>query len=801
MIQIESIPAWLRENGRFLLRRGKIPYTRYGRRANPTDAKDGCTAAEALAAWEKAPDRYDGIGVMIIPPLVGIDLDHVISGDGEMAPLAEEILGMADTYAEISPSGTGLHLLGLAPGVAADPAKYLQKNSDAGVEVYFSKRYFTFTGDSLADGEVRDISDSVQEVLDTYMKRGVMSTTRKNVRATADDVAAALAARKPDTRTEEEVAMDADAVMERMKRGKNWEIIQAQLSGVVFDHRREGDESDDDMSLLNYLAFYSCRDARVMDYIYRTSDRYRCRWDEDRIRDDYRYGEWSIQRAILQCQVVWDPSYSSGERLTPQLGDAEQDALTWLAEQDAANNSRYSLDDMGAGYLLADWAKPFARYCADANTWFVYRSGVWKKDPGGVAIASKAKVLSAAVASYAASITDDQRRKAWLGFAGRWCSYNSRRTYIRDAASVWPVQRSDFDRHPWLFNVVNGTLDLHNGEFRPHDPADMLTKQGSVVYDPDARCERWESFVQEIFPNDPDTLDFMQRWLGYSLAGDLSEEKMVMLHGESTRNGKSTLCECISAVMGDYATSINPDSLGEQRRSDGTGPSEDIARLNGIRFAVMPEPKNTLRLDAGRIKQLTGGDTVNARFLGENSFTFKSVAHITANANSLPEVNDMTVFWSGRVLVVPFTRHFEEWEQDPHLKAKMSTEEAKSGILNWMLEGLRKYRQDRLKTSAAMQTALDEYRYESDKLSRFIGDCLPVSEDPGLKIRTEDVYANYQAWCRENGNFAEAKNRFLAGLRNRGVQMERQRPSGGGEKTTVIIGRENRCVLFMDLGA
>ena len=78
-----------------------------------------------------------------------------------------------------------------------------------------------------------------------------MSTTRKNVRATADDVAAALAARKPDTRTEEEVAMGADAVMERRKRGKDWEIIQAQLSGVVFDHRREGDASDDDMRLLN----------------------------------------------------------------------------------------------------------------------------------------------------------------------------------------------------------------------------------------------------------------------------------------------------------------------------------------------------------------------------------------------------------------------------------------------------------------------------------------------------------------------------------------------------------------------
>ena len=317
MIQIESIPAWLRENGRFVLRRGKIPYTRYGRRANPTDAKDGCTAAEALAAWEKAPDRYDGIGVMIIPPLVGIDLDHVISGDGEMAPLAEEILGMADTYAEISPSGTGLHLLGLAPGVAADPAKYLQKNSDAGMEVYFSNRYFTFTGDSLADGEVRDISNSVQEILDTYMQRREMPTVGASVSAPAAD-------REPDTRTNEEVAMDADAVMDRMKRGKDWETIERLLAGEDI----KGNTSDDDMSLMNRLAFYSCRDARVMDYIYRTSDRYRDKWDER--RGASTWGADQITKAIRECRVVWDPSYSSGERLAPQLGDAEQDALAWL---------------------------------------------------------------------------------------------------------------------------------------------------------------------------------------------------------------------------------------------------------------------------------------------------------------------------------------------------------------------------------------------------------------------------------------------------------------------------------------
>lgn len=460
MIQIENIPAWLREHGHFVLRRGKVPYTQYGRRADPTNPADGCTVEEALKAWRESPERYDGLGVMILPPLVGIDLDHVISTGDELSQVAQEVLDMVDTYTEKSPSGTGLHLLGLAPAMTVDAQRYLTKNSANGVEVYFGNRYFTFTGERFAGDEVLEIGDAVQDVLDTYMTHSTMSTEHRWCAADTEEL---------DTRTEDEVAMDAAAAIDRMKRGKDWPTIEAQLTGEDFS----GDTSSDDQSLMNRLAFYSCRDARVMDYIYRTSDRYRDKWDE--LRGGQTYGELTIRRAVQDCRTVWSTGYSSGQQAL-RLGNAEQDALAWLMERDAANSSRYSLDDIGAGYLLADWAKPFARFCADANAWFVYQGGVWKKDPGGVAIAAKAKVLSAAVASYASTIKDDQRRKAWLGFAGRWCSYNSRRTYIRDAASVWPVCRSDFDRHSWLFNVVNGTWDLHEMVFRPHDPADMLTK-------------------------------------------------------------------------------------------------------------------------------------------------------------------------------------------------------------------------------------------------------------------------------------------------------------------------------------
>ena len=277
MIQMQNIPDWLRENGRFVLRRGKIPYTRHGRKADPTNPADGCTAEEALTAWRSAPERYDGLGVMIIPPLVGIDLDHVISTEGELSSVAQGVLNIVDTYTEKSPSGTGLHLLGLVSGTIANTDRYLTKNATAGVEVYFGNRYFTFTGDCFSGGEIREISGAVQEVLDTYMRRNTPLTTPRDTTATPQD-----------TRTDDEVVLDATEVLARMRHGKDWHLIEAQLAGMDFS----GDTSSDDQSLMNRLAFYSCRDTRVMDYIYRNSERYREKWDAQ--RGEQTYGELTM---------------------------------------------------------------------------------------------------------------------------------------------------------------------------------------------------------------------------------------------------------------------------------------------------------------------------------------------------------------------------------------------------------------------------------------------------------------------------------------------------------------------------
>ena len=787
MLKIEMIPEWLRENGHFVLRRGKIPYTQHGRKANPTDPADGCTAEEALAAWRNAPDRYDGIGVMIVPPLVGIDLDHVISTEGDLAPVARNVLDMVSTYTEKSPSGTGLHLLGLAPGMRIDNHQYLTKNNNSGLEVYFGNRYFTFTGERLANDAIREIGDGVQEVLDTYMRRSTTSTESGGSAADTEVL---------DTRTEDEVALDAVTVIDRMKHGKDWPTIEAQLAGEDFS----GDTSSDDQSLMNRLAFYSCRDTRVMDYIYRMSDRYREKWDE--LRGGLTYGELTIRRAVQDCRTVWSPSYSSTATELPEIEDngvSTEEMLGWLTDRDVRIHGRYTMDDRGGGYLLADCLKEKVRYVPESKAWYIYWDGVWSKDVGGKTIEEYARRFSKALANYAAGLDDEGQRGAWMKFAGTWCRFGTRQTYIREAESVWPIRLAAFDQNRVLLNCQNGTLDLETMEFRNHSAEDLLTRKAAVEYRLGIRCERWERFMEEVLPDDPASQKFLQAWIGYCLTGMTTEECAVILYGRTSRNGKSTLCETLATMLGDYAANTNPDTLSEGKRHDGSGPSSDVARLRGIRWVQVPEPPQQMVLDAAKLKTMTGGDTITARFLHENDFQFKPEFKLTINTNYLPRVDDLTLFKSGRLHVIPFERHFSKEEQDHKLKATLTAAESLSGILNWALDGLTAFNKEGLHLSTKMEKALRDYQRSSDKLGRFIEECLPEHDEPTYKTRISGVYADYVAWCKSNGVCAESQNRWREGLRDRGIEVKRGRPSNGGNPTDVIVGREHRPAGLADL--
>lgn len=789
MIQIENIPAYLREHGRFVLHKDKVPLDRNGRPADPTDADNALSAAEALAIYQEAPEgRFDGIGVIIAPPLVGIDLDLAINENGEWSQIASNIVQQVDTYAEISPSGTGLHLIGLAPGMAERCGAYRKKNSGIRLEVYFEKRYFRFSGDAISHVDIQDISDDVQRILDTYLKVDTMSTD--------GGVVAAVSAEQ-DPRTEEEVAMDADTVMTRMRRGADWETISRLLAGEDI----KGNTSDDDMSLLNRLAFYSQRDPRVMDHIYRTSKRYRPKWDEH--RGDSTWGAQQIAKAIRECRTVWDPSYDSRTVIprTEAEGMSTEEMLQWLEEHNVRRDSRYTLDDRGGGYLLADCLRETVRYVPESRGWYIYKDGVWSKDVGGKSVEEYARRFSKALAKYAADMEDEGQRKAWIRFSEQWCVFGRRQTYIREAESVWPIRVSEFDRNRMQLNCRNGTLDLDTLEFHEHRAEDLLTKMSGADYRPGVRCERWEQFFEEVIPGDAQTRRFLQAWIGYCLTGMTTAECAVILYGRTSRNGKSTLCETISAMLGDYATNTNPDTLAEGRRGNGSGPSSDVARLRGVRWVQIPEPPQQMVLDAAKLKTMTGGDTITARFLNENDFQFIPEFKLTFNTNYLPRIDDLTLFKSDRIHVVPFERHFEKEERDRRLKATLTAPESLSGILNWALDGLRDFQQNGLPASTQMENALQEYARSSDKLGLFIEECLPEHDDPSYKIRTSSVYTDYTDWCRRNGVYAESQSRWREGLRDRGIQVQRGRPSEGGNPTDVIVGRKHLSSSFLDVTA
>ena len=185
-----------------------------------------------------------------------------------------------------------------------------------------------------------------------------------------------------------------------------------------------------------------------------------------------------------------------------------------------------------------------------------------------------------------------------------------------------------------------------------------------------------------------------------------------------------------------------------------------------------------------KITVFIGGDSVNARFLGENSFDFVPQCKLLLHTNHLPQCSDLSVFDSGRALVLTFGRHFEAWEQDKRLKSELRKPENQSGILNWLLDGFRAYRTRGLGAPEAVRLATRDYRKDSDKVARFMEEVL--AESPDGEIRLSLLYSHYQIWCRENGQFPENSRNFRRSLEQVGVHIDKKRPKGNDENTTTM---------------
>jgi putative DNA primase/helicase len=394
--------------------------------------------------------------------------------------------------------------------------------------------------------------------------------------------------------------------------------------------------------------------------------------------------------------------------------------------------------DAGNAEYFEREAKGHLAFDHTARQWFKFTGHHWEPDKTKDVVERALKVVRQRQRD-ALLIPDSTERRAALKFSVK-SEDRKHLTDLVDLASSKPTIRvdgSNWDCDPMLFGVQNGVLDLDTQRFRAGRPSDYITKVAPVFYDASAACPRFKEFIKEIFADHPELGDYLQRCVGYWLTGLTTEQVFWILWGLGA-NGKSTLIEVLlHALFGQRAygwvmpfpTASWTTAISEYQR----------AELPGRRFVTASEVKQRGHLHEDFIKSLTGGDSVNARQIYGRPFTFVPVGKFVLRCNERPIIRDLTPSMWRRVKLVPFTQEFA-------VNAKLSQElmNEASGILNWALEGVRKWRTDGLKEPDIVHATTQEYRDDSDVLTHFVDErCLEI---PGKSVKGRDLYTAYLRW-------------------------------------------------------
>ena len=458
----------------------------------------------------------------------------------------------------------------------------------------------------------------------------------------------------------------------------------------------------------------------------------------------------------------------------------------WIKEKVAelGPEINYSYDDRGNGDLFADVFKDVCRFNSTAKCWCCYNGKFWEEDRAELIAAENAKMLQDALLIYATTIEDYKEREEYGKHVMKIGRQQVRKNMIYDARSKYPVKAEQFDQHKELFNCKNGTYNLETGVLQKHNPNDYISKISNVYYDPAAKSTEIQKTMNTILQGNKENIEYIQKIFGMALSGITNEEKLFLLYGATTRNGKSTIVETYLYMVKDYGITMQPETLALSKKDSRTA-NGDIARLKGARFVNAPEPPQNMRFDAALIKQLTGNDMITARKIYQEEMSFIPEFITLINTNHLPIITDETLFTSGRIVVIPFRKHFEEHEQDKWLKSRLKQRQNISGFFNWCVAGYQKYQKDGLETTESMNQEIESYHMNSDKIAAFISEVL--TEDPTQFVTMKELYPIYEQWCYKYNYQPYGKVKFIDYFRRSG-QLKNQAKIKGKKYKNVVKG-------------
>ena len=335
----------------------------------------------------------------------------------------------------------------------------------------------------------------------------------------------------------------------------------------------------------------------------------------------------------------------------------------------------------------------------------------------------------------------------------------------------------DFDAHPWELNTPSGIVDLCTGALGPHVPARMHSKMTRVA-PADSPAPVWERFLRTTFAGDEALTRYMQRVLGYSATGAIREHLFVFAYGTGG-NGKSVLYDAAVDVLGDYAT-VAP--AGFLMRTSAAGHPTDLADLKGRRLVVGSEVNQGDKFDEARLKALTGGDRIKARYMHRDFFTFEPTHHLHLMGNHQPTIEAGGASVWRRMNQVPFTHTVSEDERDERLPEKLRLDEAPQ-ILAWIIAGAVAYAQAGLQPPAAVRAATEEYRESQDTTQAFLeARCSLYPGNPHYVARVNRVRTEYLQWCRLEGVEPLSSRAFATAVKAHGVLVGQDAPRSGRER-------------------
>ena len=649
------------------------------------------------------------------------------------------------SYGEYSPSGTGFKVWIKA---TKHSDKCSKNYADGKVEIFNHGRFFCVTGNRLPTapltinahqaeldsltakvwGQAPEPTAARPEINFDSQCDSVMDSESKSESTNENESQSA----KPIDYSAISALTTIEQVITIASAASNGDKFKKLWSGDIADYHGKGgglDHSAADLALMNLLAFYCGKNKPLMVQCFEASGLYRA---QGKAAD---YVSRTADRAIADCRQVFGSKVAADSDSTKDSDNLEQ-------EINGKVPNCFPHTDLGNSERLLFYYSDIIRYVKNYG-WIVWNGKVWERNDYKVEQLAK-KVVRRIHLEHNACVRKNNND------AFKWAKASESGNKIREMIRLAQSENSitlevhNLDANRYLLAVQNGTLNLKSGVLQAHNKEDYITKISPVSFDPAATCPTFDSFINGMFDNNQQLVEYVIDVLGYCLSGDINIQRFWIFWG-SGENGKSTLMNIAQYVLGEYYYSASTNLLCGDKNEHQT----ILAALMGKRLVVCAETEKGEKFRTQLIKRLSGDPTITARFLYKDFIEFERQNKTILLTNNLPILTDNGASMNRRLKLIPCTVSVPLAKQNEELGALLQAEA--SGVLNRLVKGCQRALQSKLKIDPEEVIACtQEYRRESDPIYNFLVD--KTEKNPDSWILSSVLYEAYEVYTRELGD-------------------------------------------------